>query len=214
MRRSRLTENISDTLKTIETFNPASIGTLILWYDWGKGSANDLSGSGRTGTLTHSKIVPYLNEKKMAVVTDSGYVSFTAVSTRTVIRCFISLGTFWVLSDSSNYNYHNAYPRLLNGTYAHASARNGAWRINGNSINPTATDITQYYSNTKKPIVISGVTTGSLSSNRIGFDRTYNTSAMCLLEDLVYSDPLSADNVKLIEKYLATKWQIYNYSFT
>lgn len=215
MRRIRTPGNISDSLATIETFNPASLGTLALWYDWSRyslGGSNitDFSGAGRTGTLSLIYVVPGGDNKNVGVLHSSGSVSFSAVATRTVIRALVPYGSIWVLSDSGNYNYHSGDQYLLDSTYAHAYARGGSWRLNGVSINPTATNI--LYAQLTKTI-LSGVTTGALSSNRIGKDRTYNNAPGILMEELVWSDALTADQVKLVERYLATKWNVSNYSY-
>lgn len=221
MRRSRLSGNISEDTATKETFNPASIGTLILWYDWsrysvGATSYTDFSGAGRTGTSNNVSCVPGANDKNVGVCPDTGYISFSSVSTRTVIRVLRALRPtlafgWWVLSDSDNYYYHYDYPQLFDSTYAHAYAKNGSWRINGISINPTTTDISGYLTDS---IVISGLNTANLSSNRLGFDRTYNVSPMVLMEDLVWSDALTSDQIKMVEKYLAKKWNISRYLYS
>ncbi len=217
MRRLRVSGEITDNNKTVETFNPIGLGTMELWYDWSRyvtrGTITDFSGSGRTGTSQIMEIVPGPNGKNMGVITrTNSLVSFSSVSTRTVIRALIPLNVCWVLSDSSNYNYHVGSSTLFDSGYANAAVRNGSWRINGVSINPVATNISSLL-DSFKPLIVSGVNTSNVNSNRFGWDRTYNAGSMIMFEDLIWSTPLTTDQVKDVEQYLAKKWDVEAYVY-
>lgn len=198
-------------------FSPASVGTLGLWYDWSLKTLTDQSGSGRNGTGggTGTRAWSVTNGLTSYVLAHQSYITFTSISVRTVIRCFQSLCSdwFWMLSDSGNYQWHSTSLYLLSSANAHTYAKNGTWRLNGTSVNPLTTDITAMGIDYGKPIIVSCVTTGGLSQNRIGFDRTYTAVPFILCEDLIWTDALTSDQVRKVEHYLANKWSVEGFNF-
>lgn len=221
-RRTRIPGAIESASKARYTdFNPASIPGLGLWYDWSTvpqgnlTAITDLSGAGRNGAISNGRVCGVtIGGRRMAILEGAALVGFSSVSVRTVIRALVRIGfgsgyVGHVLSDSSNYNFHATDTAVLHPTYANAAARNGAWRLNGVAINPTVDEV--YLVGGK--YIISGVTTSGLSQNRIGRDRSHNNNPFILMEDLVWTVPLTDDEIKRVETYLALKWGFDNYAF-
>jgi hypothetical protein len=195
-------------------FNPASLGNCILWYDMSNDtgsngesitSITDKSGAGRNGSCVNVVRCkhPITGRTGFFSCYSGSYVSYTAASIRTVaIVADYGGGAGFLIADSSNYNWHGAAITCLNATYAANEVKNGSWRINGVTITPTS------YKWSTSSQVITVVTTGNVSQNRLGYDRTYNNNHWKYYEVIFYSDAKTADQIRQLELYLADKWKV------
>lgn len=217
-RRTRTPGPIETNTKARATYlNPASIPGLGLWFDWSIQPTVDLSGAGRNPSYGGNGATYYIRDSDgitSLVNEGSRYVTFTAISARTIIRTLIPHVHIWLMSDSNNYNFHSHDTFMLYPDLAHANAIAGTWRINGNPINPTSTPIAPYLESRGRVIISCVVANSGLSQNRFGFDRSYNLFPHVLCEDLVWTTALTAEQVKQVEHYLALKWKVSNYNFS
>jgi len=205
---------IDPTRTRSQLFSPANLSNLILWYDLSDNTGNeseaisiisDKSNSGRNGTCTWVIYCKHPVTKKNGfhIYYPTGYVSYTAASIRTAAIAADYCGGYgFLISDSSNYNWHGGAITCLNATYAANEVKNGSWRINGAAITPTS------YKWRTGAQVITVVTTANVSQNRFGYDRTYNANLWKYYEVIFYSDVKSSEQIRQLELYLADKWKI------
>lgn len=197
-----------------ETFLPHHLGGLIRWYDFATtpvGSTTVIDRAGvANGTLTGASILgSALDGKNVCVIaTTNARLEFASVGVITAIQCRIEAGSpnQFFFSDSANFNFHSSGTFILHPTNAHSNTINGLWRTNGVRVNPLTAGYGAGWH------VTSVVCAGTLSQNRIGFDRTFNQIWVNLAEVVVYGRALPPDEVMLVERYLAYKWKVYGYN--
>lgn len=108
------------------------------------------------------------------------------------------------LSHSTLYHFYSNGTKFWHPQHTHKHVKNGQLRINGVPGNENSN-----YPNTLS--VVSLLTTGDVTANRLGKDRThggkYNWNGD-IGELLVFSKPLPPREIERIENHLITKWKI------
>ena len=129
------------------------------------------------------------------------FANFTDV--RTVFWVFKNSGGYWpLLGDNNRYHFHPMNSNdLVNNRHTSANVKNGKFALNGNTA----------YWNTSKPSamsILSHRTLGNVEASNFASDRNINGRyANCdLAELIIYNSPLSDDQIKYQEGYLAKKW--------
>ena len=103
-----------------------------------------------------------------------------------------------MLGDNNQHHFHPDGNKISHGSWTHANVRNGAWKINGGTINPVTT---------VKPNAMSVVslrTTGNIEVQYFSKDRGDNNRVWDgdLAELALFDTALTDDQIAKIEGYL------------
>ena len=185
----------------------------ILWLDANDSSAStgtwlDTSGNGNHATKQGNPSVVSNAQNGLSVMRYTGtngeyhsFANFTDV--RTVFWVFKNSGGYWpLLGDNNRYHFHPMNSNdLVNGRHTSGSVKNGNFALNGT---PASWD-------TSKPSTMSILslrTLGNVEASNFASDRNINGrfGNVDLAELIIFDIPLSDDQIKYQEGYLAKKW--------
>lgn len=183
---------------------------------------NDVSinGNNQTQTTGGSQPLFVANAKNgHAAIRHDGsndFLNFTNISNiRTVFAVVKNtnlLTASTLLGHSTLYDWHpdiSYSGRMFDATYVASNVKNGTSYFNGIKKKPLDILYPQDYS------ILSFVTNGNVSADNFGKDRSTGTKYWNgdILEEIIYSAPLSDSDRIIVENYLSTKYSIpvYNY---
>ena len=139
-----------------------------------------------------------------AVITDNGYTSSSQNS-----FLFANKGDS-AIDGHNPYCYHRGNGTVLwNTTHLDANIKNGVTSLNGTAVPYDSADLGTDWN------VLSIQTTGTVPLSAISRERSNSNIPARgwrgdIAEILVYTEPLTDDQVKAVSQYLATKWQVGN----
>ncbi len=181
----------------------------------------DLSGNNRHATQPNATSRPTrvvasnFGNRPVAdftILGDKGFQFPRVTTIRTVFMVVRSADTFtpqFLLGDSTTFDFHgggNGTPnsgRMFDTNFAAASVKNGLMRYNGLKRAPSTLRPTE-------PTIVTIQTTGNASAGLLSFDRTFINRSWRgeIAEVLLYSDSLNTSQRRIVETYLAGRYNI------
>jgi hypothetical protein len=200
--------------KTIEKLEP------VLWLDANHPSAKsstweDLSTYNRDAIRYNTPTVIENAQNGLSVMryqarsSGTDYHQWSSVNNIRTAFAVLRRNSGDILSHTSTYHFHSNGSKILHSTHAHANLKNGISRLNGLEVDARVTN-----SPSSDFFLLSFVSIGNVSANRIGNDRNINGSNNHFDGDygelVIFDKALEDWEVESVEYYLARKWGLQN----